>query len=712
MRKSGACSVIDGFALRVHDNQKDNSSVSSDERIMDLVSSDKPGKHAPLQSRSAQKGVNSLGHSSSIQMSLKKFVTVNKRKHESVETAISEIPLLRSGPPMDRLRDYSSPKRSAPTRSPDSSTEVDDPNKMKSIEPQQAKSTINHVFGEADTNILFPCGNGAAEKIKTPEEKAKDRVLDSDSVLSAPIGTDFQLGAHVLSDAPIPLQSSGASRDSPVVSSGSKVGFSLQFSFEDLISRRKQSGFAAASLELSQGVNEEGKARALAAATSELERLFKKEDFKQMKVIGQFNLGFIIGKLDQDLFIVDQHAADEKYNYERLSQNNCSESATFTSMRFSFSPSELHFPFRPLKLEVSPEEEIVISMHMDTFRKNGFLLEEDMHAPSGQRYILKAVPFSKNITFGIGDIKELISILSDSHGECSMIGSYRSDTADSVCPPKVRAMLASRACRSSIMIGDSLGRNEMQKILEHLAVLKSPWNCPHGRPTMRHLVDLRTVHRSRDEELRGRRDRERGRSSVYTLYPVLYSLRVRGNQIKKRFAHTVVSSIGFSLSLSRKVTPGEMVKSLLVAADFKLPLSLLKTAQGHPMLVELKNGETYNGHLVNCDTWMNIHLREVICTSKDGDRFWRMPECYIRGNTIKYLRVPDEVIDKVQEETKSRSDRKPPGVGRGRGRGREDSSKAKGVGRGMEEGGARGGGRGRGGSGGRAGGNRGAGRGR
>ncbi|CAA6662731.1 unnamed protein product [Spirodela intermedia] len=131
-----------------------------------------------------------------------------------------------------------------------------------------------------------------------------------------------------------------------------------------------------------------------------------------------------------------------------------------------------------------------------------------------------------------------------------------------------------------------------------------------------------------------------------------------------------------------------------------LPLSLLKTAQGHPMLVELKNGETYNGHLVNCDTWMNIHLREVICTSKDGDRFWRMPECYIRGNTIKYLRVPDEVIDKVQEETsKSRS-------ARGRGRGREEATggrPAKGVGRGQDDGSGRGmgGGRGRGGAGGR-----------
>ncbi|KAM0954374.1 putative like-Sm (LSM) domain containing protein, LSm4/SmD1/SmD3 [Dioscorea sansibarensis] len=142
-----------------------------------------------------------------------------------------------------------------------------------------------------------------------------------------------------------------------------------------------------------------------------------------------------------------------------------------------------------------------------------------------------------------------------------------------------------------------------------------------------------------------------------------------------------------------------------------LPLSLLKTAQGHPMLVELKNGETYNGHLVNCDTWMNIHLREVICTSKDGDRFWRMPECYIRGNTIKYLRVPDEVIDKVQEETtKSRSDRKPPGVGRGRGRGREEGPSgrpAKGIGRGQDDGSNKGGGRGRGVPGGKGGGGRG-----
>ena len=68
------------------------------------------------------------------------------------------------------------------------------------------------------------------------------------------------------------------------------------------------------------------------------------------------------------------------------------------------------------------------------------------------------------------------------------------------------------------------------------------------------------------------------------------------------------------------------------------------------MLVELKNGETYNGHLASCDTWMNLHLRDAICTSRDGDRFWKVAEVYIRGSTIKYMRIPDEVLDQVRED--------------------------------------------------------------
>uniref|UniRef100_A0A7S2CLJ6 U6 snRNA-associated Sm-like protein LSm4 n=1 Tax=Haptolina brevifila TaxID=156173 RepID=A0A7S2CLJ6_9EUKA len=124
-----------------------------------------------------------------------------------------------------------------------------------------------------------------------------------------------------------------------------------------------------------------------------------------------------------------------------------------------------------------------------------------------------------------------------------------------------------------------------------------------------------------------------------------------------------------------------------------LPLSLLRTAAGHPMLVELKNGETYNGELVACDNWMNISLRGVICTSRDGDRFWRLPEVTIRGNNIKYLRIPEEVIDMVPAEEDMAG-----AGGKGRGRGGDGRGRGGKGGKGEGKGGGRGG-RGRGGDG-------------
>jgi U6 snRNA-associated Sm-like protein LSm4 len=132
------------------------------------------------------------------------------------------------------------------------------------------------------------------------------------------------------------------------------------------------------------------------------------------------------------------------------------------------------------------------------------------------------------------------------------------------------------------------------------------------------------------------------------------------------------------------------------------PLSLLETAQKRHMLVELKTGETYNGVLVSCDNWMNINLRDAICTSRSGDRFWRITECYIQGQTIKYLRIPDEVIDLVEDyENKKEAERQERskqrdesgGGGGGGGGGGRGASRGRGGGRGR--GGDRGGGGGR-----------------
>lgn len=54
------------------------------------------------------------------------------------------------------------------------------------------------------------------------------------------------------------------------------------------------------------------------AATGELEKVFCKDKFPHMRVIGQFNKGFILALLEHDIFILDQHACDERRNFEQL----------------------------------------------------------------------------------------------------------------------------------------------------------------------------------------------------------------------------------------------------------------------------------------------------------------------------------------------------------------------------------------------------------
>ncbi|BGP36805.1 hypothetical protein JCM10449v2_000707 [Rhodotorula kratochvilovae] len=127
-----------------------------------------------------------------------------------------------------------------------------------------------------------------------------------------------------------------------------------------------------------------------------------------------------------------------------------------------------------------------------------------------------------------------------------------------------------------------------------------------------------------------------------------------------------------------------------------LPLALLHAAQNKPMLVELKNGETFNGHLIACDNFMNLTLKEVYQTSTEGDRFWKLPEAYVRGNNIKYIRVAENLVDQVKEQEEEQ-----------RRRGGQGGRGARGGGMGMRGGGGgrgRGADRGRGGGGGRGGG--------
>jgi len=217
-----------------------------------------------------------------------------------------------------------------------------------------------------------------------------------------------------------------------------------------------------------------------AQAESRLSLTVNKSDFERMSIIGQFNLGFIIAvrpalshQHDDELFIIDQHAADEKYNYERLQRT-----VTLESQRL----------VRPKPIELTAVQEEIILGHSDALKANGFEVEmasrmNDDAGDSGSfghHCRLLTLPISGDKTFDPGDFEELVHLLSEAPPGSSEIPR----------PKKVQRILAMRACRSSIMVGKTLTHNQMQKVVKHMGEMEKPWNCPHGRPTMRHLAGL------------------------------------------------------------------------------------------------------------------------------------------------------------------------------------------------------------------------------
>lgn len=199
-----------------------------------------------------------------------------------------------------------------------------------------------------------------------------------------------------------------------------------------------------------------------------------KNDFNCMQVVGQFNLGFIVVIHGNRLFIVDQHALDEIYNYERL----------MDSLVLRAQPLVI-----PRVLELSPIDEMVLLENVQNLRRNGFVVEEDMDGVPGRRVRLIALPVLKNVVFDDGDLHELMHKLHE-NGFSRRASMMESQARRTVRCTKVDGMIALRACRKSIMIGQSLGKGTMSRVVRHLAELDKPWNCPHGRPTMRHLADL------------------------------------------------------------------------------------------------------------------------------------------------------------------------------------------------------------------------------
>uniref|UniRef100_A0A8C5BP27 Mismatch repair endonuclease PMS2 n=1 Tax=Gadus morhua TaxID=8049 RepID=A0A8C5BP27_GADMO len=295
------------------------------------------------------------------------------------------------------------------------------------------------------------CSEPEAQGTKTEPSTSReeDPAPGPDSKRARTQGSQDSVGSSV--DAPVSLQK----RTAP-----------LRFCFQELASRLRRLNELQRQMDsdrlkyrrfrakISPGENQ--------SAEDELRKEISKDTFKDMEIIGQFNLGFIITKLNSDIFMIDQHASDEKYNFEMLQQHTALQGQRLIA------PQKLHLP---------AVSENVLMENVDIFQKNGFDFLIDEEAQVMERVKLVSLPTSKNWTFGPADIEELIFMLSDSPGVMCR-------------PSRVRQMFASRACRKSVMIGTALSVSEMKKLVVHMGEIEQPWNCPHGRPTMRHLVSL------------------------------------------------------------------------------------------------------------------------------------------------------------------------------------------------------------------------------
>lgn len=196
---------------------------------------------------------------------------------------------------------------------------------------------------------------------------------------------------------------------------------------------------------------------------------FDKQNFTKMNIIGQFNKGFILAELNQEVFIIDQHAADEKKNYESFLNN----------IKIDKQPTLV-----PVKVELLS----IIEKHNAWENRQlleilGFTLIKE-----GNDLYISTFPSIYSYSFQFDDFLNIYRKLEEN--------SYKLKTEEFnklLLSNALLRYIATKACRSSIMIGTALENSKMIQIVNNLSKLLSPWNCPHGRPTMRFLYNLNQI---------------------------------------------------------------------------------------------------------------------------------------------------------------------------------------------------------------------------
>ncbi|MBP3814537.1 MAG: DNA mismatch repair endonuclease MutL [Butyrivibrio sp.] len=186
------------------------------------------------------------------------------------------------------------------------------------------------------------------------------------------------------------------------------------------------------------------------------EKVLTKENVKDYEILGQlFGTYWIIAYKDK-MLLVDQHAAHEKVNYERMIK------------RFKSGEMLSQMVNPPVIVALTSAEEELFLNYRQYFEKLGFNIENF----GGREYAMRAIPVD---LFGCESEKDMfIQILDELSHETNLDRT----------PDVINYKIASMACKASVKGNTKMSVLEMEALLDELLTLDNPYNCPHGRPTI------------------------------------------------------------------------------------------------------------------------------------------------------------------------------------------------------------------------------------
>jgi len=188
--------------------------------------------------------------------------------------------------------------------------------------------------------------------------------------------------------------------------------------------------------------------------TSVQTSLWKKNRFKDLRVIGQFHDTYILCESDTGLLLIDQHAAHERILFEQLKSRFHDSRKTSQKLLI---PETIDLGYRESKI-------------LERLIPDLFDLGLEIAPFGGNTFVVKAVP----LLLRNKEIKPLVIEMVEKTAQIGF-----SSGMESVIDQCLELM----ACHGAIRANQRLSDKEIQELLHQLDTCGQPSNCPHGRPT-------------------------------------------------------------------------------------------------------------------------------------------------------------------------------------------------------------------------------------